>query len=67
MDPLLVITNSDAGTADEENLEAALDVLRAGASVEVAATSTPGSWTASCTAPVPAASSSPAATGACTR
>src|SRR6478735_12832688 len=42
VDPLLVITNSDAGTADEENLEAALDVLRAGASVEVAATSSPG-------------------------
>ena len=28
MDPLLVITNSDAGTADEESLEAALRVLR---------------------------------------
>ena len=42
MDPLLVITNSDAGTADEETLEAALSVLRAGASVEVAATSSPG-------------------------
>ena len=42
MDPLLVITNKDAGTADEESLEAALDVLRAGASVEVAATSSPG-------------------------
>ncbi len=42
MDPLLVITNSEAGTADEVNLEAALTVLRAGASVEVAATSSPG-------------------------
>jgi len=42
VDPLLVITNSDAGTADEETLEEALAVLRAGASVEVAATSSPG-------------------------
>ncbi|WP_395690590.1 diacylglycerol/lipid kinase family protein [Nocardioides sp.] len=42
MDPLLVITNSDAGTADEENLGAALAVLRERASVEVAATSNPG-------------------------
>ena len=42
MDPLLVITNSDAGTADEENLDAALAVLREKASVEVAATSNPG-------------------------
>ena len=42
MDPLLVITNSDAGTADEDNLATALDVLRTGASVEVAATSSPG-------------------------
>lgn len=42
MDPLLVITNSDAGTADEESLDAALAVLRERASVEVAATSNPG-------------------------
>jgi diacylglycerol kinase (ATP) len=42
VDPLLVITNRDAGTADEENLAAALAVLRAKASVEVAATSNPG-------------------------
>jgi YegS/Rv2252/BmrU family lipid kinase len=42
VDPLLVITNADAGTADEENLERALAVLRAEASVEVAATSNPG-------------------------
>ncbi|MCB0896747.1 MAG: YegS/Rv2252/BmrU family lipid kinase, partial [Nocardioidaceae bacterium] len=42
VDPLLVITNSDAGTADEENLDAALAVLRERASVEVAATSNPG-------------------------
>lgn len=40
--PLLVITNSGAGTADEENLEQALAVLRPHASVEVEATSEPG-------------------------
>ena len=42
MDPLLVITNADAGTADAERLEEALAVLRKAASVEVAATSNPG-------------------------
>ena len=42
VDPLLVITNSDAGTADQENLELALAVLREAASVEVAATRNPG-------------------------
>lgn len=42
MDPLLVITNSDAGTADEESLERALKVLRARTSVEVVGTSNPG-------------------------
>ena len=42
MDPLLVITNSDAGTSDEERLDTALAVLRQEASVEVAATSNPG-------------------------
>jgi diacylglycerol kinase (ATP) len=42
MDPLLVITNSAAGTADEESLEAALKVLRAEGSVDVVATSNPG-------------------------
>jgi YegS/Rv2252/BmrU family lipid kinase len=42
VDPLLVITNSDAGTADEETLGAGLAVLRTQASVEVAATSQPG-------------------------
>ncbi len=42
MDPLLVITNAEAGTADEENLAAALAVLRERASVEVATTSKPG-------------------------
>jgi YegS/Rv2252/BmrU family lipid kinase len=41
-EPLLVITNSDAGTADESALTAALDVLRDATSVEVAATSDPG-------------------------
>lgn len=42
MDPLLVITNSEAGTSDEERLQAALAVLRERASVEVASTSNPG-------------------------
>lgn len=42
MDPLLVITNADAGTASEEPLQAALDVLRERTSVEVAATRDPG-------------------------
>ena len=42
MEPLLVIKNSDAGTADEETLERGLEVLRAATSVEVAATSDPG-------------------------
>ena len=38
MDPLLVITNANAGTSDEESLEPALDLLRSRTSVEVAAT-----------------------------
>ena len=42
MDPLLVITNSDAGTADEESLDQALAVLREHVSVEVQATGDPG-------------------------
>lgn len=42
MDPLLVITNSDAGSADEEALDRALGVLRGQTSVEVAATGGPG-------------------------
>ena len=42
MDPLLVITNSDAGPADDESLKAALAVLREHTSVEVQATSNPG-------------------------
>ena len=37
-----MITNSDAGTADEETLDEALGVLREHTSVEVAATSNPG-------------------------
>jgi len=41
-EPLLVITNSGAGTADEESLEAALSVLRETTSVEVQATGDPG-------------------------
>jgi diacylglycerol kinase (ATP) len=39
---LLVIMNSDAGTAAEATLEQGLEVLRARTSVEVAATSNPG-------------------------
>lgn len=42
MRSLLVITNADAGTSDEESLAAALAVLREQASVEVAKTSNPG-------------------------
>lgn len=39
--PLLVITNADAGTADDDALEAALGVLRPATEVEVRATSSP--------------------------
>ncbi len=42
MDPLLVITNRDAGSADEESLDLALGVLREQASTEVQATGNPG-------------------------
>jgi YegS/Rv2252/BmrU family lipid kinase len=42
MDPLLVISNRDAGTADEESLAKALAVLREHCSVEVQRTSRPG-------------------------
>lgn len=42
MDPLLVITNSEAGTSDEERLDEALAVLREHTSVEVTATANPG-------------------------
>ncbi len=41
-EPLLVITNSEAGTHDAEILERALDILRPHRSVEVEATSEPG-------------------------
>ena len=42
MDPLLLITNTDAGGAQQEALEVALGVLREDADVEVATTSNPG-------------------------
>ncbi len=42
MDPLLVITNKHAGTADRERLDLALAELRERTSVEVAATADPG-------------------------
>jgi diacylglycerol kinase (ATP) len=42
VEPLLLITNSDAGSNDEENLAKALAVLRASTDVEVAATSNQG-------------------------
>jgi diacylglycerol kinase (ATP) len=42
VEPLLLITNSDAGSLDEESLERALVVLRAAADVEVVATSDQG-------------------------
>jgi diacylglycerol kinase (ATP) len=42
MDPLLVISNADAGPADEESLQAALALLRTHADVEVQATANPG-------------------------
>lgn len=41
-EPLLVITNTDAGTSDEERLELALAVMRGRASVEVANPTNPG-------------------------
>ena len=42
MEPLLLITNADAGSTDAESLEQALSVLRRHADVEVARTSNPG-------------------------
>ncbi|MGH3331966.1 MAG: diacylglycerol/lipid kinase family protein [Nocardioidaceae bacterium] len=42
MDPLLLITNAEAGTADTENVEKALAVLRGAADVEVCSTSNQG-------------------------
>jgi diacylglycerol kinase (ATP) len=41
-EPLVVITNSDAGTADDAALDAALGVLRESTSVEVCRTAAPG-------------------------
>ena len=37
-----MITNDDAGTADEEALKAALEILRKHCSVDLQATSNPG-------------------------
>ena len=42
MDPLLLITNAEAGTTDADNIDKALTVLREAADVEVCATSNPG-------------------------
>lgn len=42
VDPLLVITNAAAGTADDESLAGALEILRAECSVDVQATANPG-------------------------
>jgi YegS/Rv2252/BmrU family lipid kinase len=42
VDPLLVITNGDAGTADDPAIEPALQLLRERCSVEVQSTSKPG-------------------------
>ena len=42
MDPLLLITNSDAGSHDAENVDKALAVLREAADVEVCSTSNQG-------------------------
>jgi diacylglycerol kinase (ATP) len=42
VDPLLVITNDDAGTADDTALGSALAILRTHCSVEVQSTSKPG-------------------------
>jgi YegS/Rv2252/BmrU family lipid kinase len=42
VEPLLLITNADAGSTEKASLEKALEVLRAHCSVEVAETSNPG-------------------------
>jgi YegS/Rv2252/BmrU family lipid kinase len=42
MDPILLITNAEAGSADDETLKRALEVLRAATDVEVCTTSNPG-------------------------
>ncbi len=67
MDSLLVITNRDAGTADEETLDRALASLFDQASVEVTATSNPGELDGVLHRAGSRRSSSPAATAACTR
>ena len=50
VEPLLLITNVDAGGGRDEGLEVALGVLREDADVEVARPATPASSTACCTA-----------------
>ena len=42
MEPILLVTNSHAGSADDDALDRALQVLRAGTDVEVVATGNPG-------------------------
>ena len=42
MEPLLVITNAEAGSNDQDRLDEALEVLRAATDVEVCSTSNPG-------------------------
>jgi YegS/Rv2252/BmrU family lipid kinase len=42
VEPLLLITNADAGSADRDQVQTALEVLRAATDVEVAETSNPG-------------------------
>lgn len=42
MDPLLLITNAEAGTSDDESIQKALTVLRSRTDVEVCGTSNPG-------------------------
>ena len=42
MEPVLLISNSEAGSVDEEGLERALTVLRSATDVEVTATTNPG-------------------------
>jgi YegS/Rv2252/BmrU family lipid kinase len=42
VEPLLLITNAEAGSGDDENLQEALTVLRREADVEVARTTNPG-------------------------
>lgn len=42
MEPLLLITNAEAGSADRDRVRTALEVLRAATDVEVAETSNPG-------------------------